>query len=80
MREKQRVEQKIREEEREKEKIIAMEHCSRMDDLKMAAQTLSSTKKSLIDEIKSAIRMLNSVDEELKGVKSDALNLQKMNK
>ena len=57
-----------------------MEHCSKMDDLKMVAQTLSSTKKSLIDEIKSALKCLNSVESELREVKSDAISLQKMNK
>ena len=51
-----------------------------MDDLKMVAQTLSSTKKSLIDEIKSALKCLNSVESELREVKSDAISLQKMNK
>ena len=57
-----------------------MEHCSKMDDLKVMAQTLCSSKRNLIDEIKSAMRCLSSVEEELRRVKSDALNLQSMNK
>lgn len=51
-----------------------------MDDLKVVAQTLCATKKNLIEEIKSAMKCLSSVEEELKRVKSDALNLQSLNK
>lgn len=80
VREKERIQEKIREEQREKEKIVAMEHCSKMDDLKMVAQTLCSAKKNLIEEIKSAMKCLSSVEEELKRVKSDAVNLQSLNK
>lgn len=49
VREKEVKEQKVREQKREQEKIIALEHCSKMDDLKIVAQTLCSTKKSLIE-------------------------------
>ena len=52
----------MREEKREQEKLVAMEHCSKMDDLKVMAQTLCSSKKNLIDEIKSAMRCLASVE------------------
>jgi DNA repair exonuclease SbcCD ATPase subunit len=79
-RERERVEQRIREEKREQEKIVAMEHCSKMDDLKVVAQTLVSSKRNLIEEIKSAMRCLASVEEELRRVKSDALSLQSLNK
>ena len=57
-----------------------MEHCSKMDDLKVMAQTLCSSKKNLIDEIKSAMRCLASVEEDLRRVKSDAISLQSLNK
>lgn len=70
----------MREEKREQEKIIAMEHCSKMDDLKIVAQTLVSSKKNLIEEIRSALRCLASVEEELRRVKSDATSLQSLNK
>ena len=52
----------MREEKREQEKLVAMEHCSKMDDLKVMAQTLCSSKKNLIDEIRSAMRCLASVE------------------
>ena len=51
-----------------------------MDDLKVTAKTLLTTKKNLIEEIKSAIRCLSSVEEDLGRVKSEVLHLQKMNK
>lgn len=51
-----------------------------MDDLKVMAQTLCSSKKNLIDEIKSAMRCLSSVEEDLRRVKSDAISLQSLNK
>lgn len=57
-----------------------MEHCSRMDDLKVVAQTLVTSKRNLIEEIKSAMRCLASVEEELRRVKSDAMSLQTLNK
>lgn len=79
-RERERVEQRMREEKREQEKIVAMEHCSKMDDLKVVAQTLVSSKRNLIEEIKSAMRCLASVEEELKRVKTDAMSLQSLNK
>lgn len=78
--EKERLEMRLREEKREQEKIVAMEHCSKMDDLKVVAQTLVKSKRSLIEEIQSAMRILQSVEEELGRVKSDALNLQSLNK
>lgn len=40
-----------------------MEHCSKMDDLKVVAQTLVRSKRSLIEEIQSAMRSLQSVEE-----------------
>jgi hypothetical protein len=46
--EKEVKEKKVREEKREQEKIIALEHCGKMDQLKLIAQNLSSNKKSLI--------------------------------
>ena len=79
-RERERIEQRMREEKREQEKIVAMEHCSKMDDLKVVAQTLVSSKRNLIEEIKSAMRCLASVEEELRRVKSDAMSLQSLNK
>lgn len=57
-----------------------MEHCSKMDDLKVIAQTLCSTKRSLIEEIKNAMKCLSSVEEELRKVKVDAVNLKKLSK
>jgi hypothetical protein len=51
-----------------------------MDDLKAIALTLCSNKKSLIDEIKIALRSLDSVNEELQRVKVDAVNLKKFSK
>lgn len=39
-----------------------MEHCSKMDDLKVMAQSLCASKRNLIEEIKSAIRCLGSVE------------------
>ena len=51
-----------------------------MDDLKVVAQTLVSSKRNLIEEIKSAMRCLASVEEELKRVKTDAMSLQSLNK
>jgi len=47
-RQKEVKEQKVREEKREQEKIIALEHVSKMDGLKIIAQNLSEGKKSLI--------------------------------
>lgn len=79
-REREEVERKMRHEKREEEKIVAMEHCSRMDDLKVVAQTLVTSKRNLIEEIKSAMRCLASVEEELRRVKSDAMSLQTLNK
>lgn len=56
-------EKKVREEKREQEKIIAMEHCSKMDQLKLVAQNLTANKKSLIEEIKAAMRSLSTVED-----------------
>jgi hypothetical protein len=39
-----------------------MEHCSKMDDLKIVAQSMVSSKKSLIEEIKAAMRCLAVVE------------------
>ncbi len=57
-REREEVERKMRHEKR-----VAMEQCSRMDDLKVVAQTLVTSKRNLIEEIKSAMRCLASVEE-----------------
>lgn len=38
----------MKEEKREQEKIVAMEHCEKMDDLKVVAQTLCTSKRNLI--------------------------------
>lgn len=73
-------EKKIREEKREQEKIIAMEHCSKMDQLKLVAQNLSANKKSLIEEIKAAMRSLSNVEDDLRKIKVDAVNLKKLSK
>lgn len=78
--EKEKKEQKVREEKREQEKIIALQHCSKMDQLKLVAQNLSSNKKSLIEEIKAAMRSLSSVEQQLRKVKVDAVNLKKLSK
>lgn len=51
-----------------------------MDDLKLVAQNLVANKKNLIEEIKAAMRALSSVEEELRKVKVDAVNLKKMSK
>ena len=78
--EKEKKELKVREEKREQEKIIALEHCNKMDGLKIVAQNLISSKKSLIEEIKAAMRSLGSVEEEIRKIKVDAVNLKKMSK
>lgn len=78
--EKEVKEKKIREEKREQEKIIAMEHCSKMDQLKLVAQNLSANKKSLIEEIKAAMRSLSNVEDDLRKIKVDAVNLKKLSK
>jgi hypothetical protein len=57
-----------------------MEHCSKMDELKEVAKNLVSTKRNLIEEIKSAIKCLASVEEEVKVVKKDTVNLKKLSK
>ncbi len=57
-----------------------MEHCSKMDQLKLVAQNLSANKKSLIEEIKAAMRSLSSVQDELRKIKVDAVNLKKLSK
>lgn len=51
-----------------------------MDDLKLVAQNLVANKKNLIEEIKAAMRALGTVEEELRRVKVDAVNLKKMSK
>jgi hypothetical protein len=53
--------QKVKEEKREQEKKVAMEHCSKMEELKDIAKNLVSTKRNLIEEIKSAMKCLASV-------------------
>lgn len=77
---KEREETQKRQKAREEEKIIAMEHCDKMEELKMIAQKLSSNKKNLIEEIKASLRALGSVEDELRRVKVDAVNLKKMSK
>ncbi len=57
-----------------------MEHCDKMEELKMVAQNLCANKKNLIEEIKAAMRALGSVEEELRRVKVDAVSLKKMSK
>ena len=57
-----------------------MEHCGKMDELKMVAQNLVAGKKNIIEEIKAAMRSLGSVEEELRKVKVDAVNLKKLSK
>ena len=57
-----------------------MEHCSKMDGLKLVAQNLTANKKSLIEEIKAAMRSLSSVEDELRKIKVDAVNLKKLSK
>lgn len=57
-----------------------MEHCSKMDDLKVVAKTLLTTKRSLIEEIKSAMRSLQTAEEEIKSVKRDAITLKNTSK
>jgi len=44
------------------------------------AKNLVSTKRNLIEEIKSAMKCLASVEEEVKSVKKDAVNLKKLSK
>ena len=51
-----------------------------MDQLKVVAQNLCSDKKSLIEQIKAAMRSLSSVEEELRKIKVDAVNLKKISK
>jgi predicted lactoylglutathione lyase len=79
-RQKEHKEQQVREQKREQEKIIALEHCSKMDGLKLVAQNLTAGKKSLIEEIKAAMRALSQVEDELHKVKVDAVSLKKLSK
>lgn len=46
----------------------------------MVAQSLCNNKKNIIEEIKAAMRALGSVEEELRRVKVDAVNLKKLSK
>ena len=73
-------ETKQREVQREKEKVLAMEHCGKMDELKVVAQNLVAGKKNIIEEIKAAMRALGTVEEELRKVKVDAVSLKKLSK
>ena len=57
-----------------------MEHCSKMDQLKVVAQNLTNNKKNLIEEIKAAMRSLSTVEDELRKIKVDAVNLKKLSK
>ena len=57
-----------------------MEHCSKMEELKVTSKAITQAKKNLLEEIKSALKCLNSVEEELKRVKEDAIALQNLNK
>ncbi len=57
-----------------------MEHCNKMDELKEVAKGLVSTKRNLIEEIKSAMKCLASVEEEVKNVKKEAINLKKISR
>jgi hypothetical protein len=41
--------QKVKEQKREQEKQVAMEHCNKMDELKQVAKNLVSTKRNLIE-------------------------------
>jgi hypothetical protein len=38
-----------------------MEHCDKMEQLKVIAQNLTNNKRNLIEEIKAAMRSLGSV-------------------
>ena len=51
-----------------------------MDDLKVVAKTLLTTKRSLIEEIKSTMRSLQTAEEEIKSVKRDAITLKNASK
>ena len=57
-----------------------MEQCSKMDQLKVVAQNLTNNKKNLIEEIKAAMRSLSTVEDELRKIKVDAVNLKKLSK
>ena len=46
----------------------------------MVAENLCSNKRNLIEEIKHAMRALESIDDDLRRVKHDAVNLKKMSK
>ena len=79
-RKKEEKEQKIKEEKREEEKKIAMEHCDKMDELKLIAQNMINDKRSLAEEIKAAMKALSAVEEDLRKVKVDAVSLKKLSK
>lgn len=51
-----------------------------MDGLKTVGQSMCSSRKYMIDEIRNALKCLTSVEEELKRVKEEAVNLQHLNK
>ena len=51
-----------------------------MDQLKVVAQNLTNNKKNLIEEIKAAMRSLSTVEDELRKIKVDAVNLKKLSK
>lgn len=57
-----------------------MEHVGKMDQLKLIATNITSNKRNLIEEIRNAMRSLTTVQEELRRVKVDAVNLKKLSK
>ena len=77
---KEEKEMKVKAEKREEEKKIAIEHCNKMDELKVIAQNMINDKRSLIEEIKAAMKALGSVEEDLRKVKVDAVSLKKLSK
>ncbi len=68
-RKKEEQEVKLREEKREKEKVIAFEHVSKMDNLKGETEGLINRKRSLIEQIKEAMRNLSMVEQEVQKAK-----------
>lgn len=51
-----------------------------MEDLKLMAQNLCANKKDLMEQIRAAMRSLESVQDELRKVKVDAVNLKRSSK
>ena len=78
--ERQLLKKKIQQEKRESQRLAAERHCLKMDDLKVVAQGLFTEKKGVVGQLKKAVTCLTSVEEELKRIRKEAMNLRDLNK